>query len=74
MNTYLISIRKYFSGEEKLFTIDAENKQDAVAKENPQDHHVTDFSIASDDCGTLFCYGVAMSGKFNMTIVGIKVI
>lgn len=32
MNTYLISIRKYFSGEEKLFTIDADSKQDAVIK------------------------------------------
>lgn len=49
-------------------------KRETVAKEKPGDYHVTPFSIASDDYGEPFIYGDAMQGKFNMKIIGVKVI
>lgn len=45
-----------------------------LAKEKPDEYHVTPFSIASDDFGEPFTYGDAMSGKFNMEIIGVRVI
>lgn len=49
-------------------------EREKLAKENPKDYHVTPFSIASDDYGEPFAYGDAMMGKFNMEIIGVKVI
>ena len=44
------------------------------AKENPDKYHITPFSIASDDYGEPFTFGDVMAGKFNMAIIGVKVI
>lgn len=49
-------------------------KRAQLAKEKPDEYHVTPFSIASDDFGEPFIYGDAMSGKFNMEIIGVRVI
>ena len=49
------------------------NAEDKV-KENPNDYHVTPFSIASDDGGEPFVWGDVMSGKFNMKIISVRVI
>ncbi len=49
-------------------------KRENLAKEKPDEYHVTPFSIASDDFGELFICGDAMSGKFNMEIIGVRVI
>lgn len=48
--------------------------REQLAKEKPDEYHVTPFSIASDDFGKPFIYGDAMSGKFNMEIIGVRVI
>lgn len=49
-------------------------KRERLAKERPEEYHVTPFSIASDDFGEPFTCGDAMSGKFNMEIIGVRVI
>lgn len=49
-------------------------KREQLAKDNPKEYHVTPSSIASDDFGEPFTYGDAMSGKFNMEIIGVRVI
>lgn len=49
-------------------------EREQLAKENPCEYHVTPFSIASDDFGEPFTYGDAMSGKFNMEIIGVRII
>lgn len=38
------------------------------------EYHITPFSIALDDFGEPFVYGDIMQDKFNMKIIGIKVI
>lgn len=48
--------------------------REQLAKEKPDEYHVTPFSIASDDFGKPFIYGDAMSGKFNMEIIGVRMI
>ena len=48
--------------------------REKIAKENPEGYHITPFSIASDDFGEPFTYGDVMEGKFNMEIIGVKVI
>lgn len=53
---------------------DVWKKWERLAKEKPDKHHVTPFSIASDDFGNPFTYGDVMMGKFNMEIIGVKVI
>lgn len=53
---------------------DVWKKREQLAKEKPEEYHVTPFSIASDDFGEPFTYGDAMSGKFNMEIIGVRVI
>lgn len=49
-------------------------KRGQLAKEKPEEYHVTPFSIASDDFGEPFIFGDVMSGKFNMKIIGVRVI
>lgn len=49
-------------------------KRERLAKNKPEEYYVTPFSIASDDFGEPFIYGDAMSGKFNMEIIGVRVI
>lgn len=49
-------------------------KREQLVKDKPEEYHVTPFSIASDDFGKPFIYGDAMSGKFNMEIIGVRVI
>lgn len=49
-------------------------KRERLAEENPGEYHVTPFSIASDDSGEPFTHGDAMSGKFNMKIIGVRII
>lgn len=44
------------------------------AKENPKEHHVSDFRIASDAFGEPFSYGDVMEGKFNAQIIGVRLI
>lgn len=53
---------------------DTWKKRERLAKENPKEYHVTPFSIASDDFGEPFIFGDAMDGKFNMEIIGVRVI
>lgn len=50
------------------------NEREKLAKEDPGKYHITPFSIASDDFGEPFMYGDVMQGKFNMEIIGVKVI
>lgn len=50
--------------------IDAEKK----ANENPKEYHVTPISIASDYYGEPFEHGDCFKGKFNVRIIGIKII
>ena len=46
----------------------------AESEKNPENFHVTDFSIASDDdTGSPFTYGDVKEGKFNVKIIGIRV-
>lgn len=49
-------------------------EKEKLAKENPEKYHTTPFSIASDNGGEPFEYGDVMEGKFNMEIIGVKVI
>lgn len=49
-------------------------EREKLAKEKPEEYHVTPFSIASDDFGEPFIYGDCFSGKFNMEIIGVRVI
>lgn len=49
-------------------------KNEKLAKEKPSEFHVTPFSIASDDYGSPFISGDVMEGKFNMEIIGVRVI
>lgn len=49
-------------------------ERENLAKVEPEKYHITPFSIASDDFGESFVYGDVMQDKFNMKIIGIKVI
>lgn len=49
-------------------------ERENIAKARPEEFHIDPFSIASDDFGVPFVYGDVMKGKFNMKIIGIKVI
>lgn len=49
-------------------------KREETAMEKPEEYHVAPFSIASDDFGEPFTYGDVMEGKFNMEIIGVRVI
>ena len=49
-------------------------EREKIAKETPDKFHVTPVSIASDDYGEPFTYGDVMDDKFNMRIIGVKVI
>lgn len=53
---------------------DVWKEKEKLYKENPTQYHVTPFSIASDYYGEPFVYGDVMENKFNMQIIGIKVI
>lgn len=43
-------------------------------EENPKDYHVTLYSIASDHYGSPFTYGDVAEDKFNMKIIGVKIV
>lgn len=49
-------------------------EREQLAKESPDEYHVTPFMIASDDYGEPFTYGDSMQGKFNMEIIRVNVI
>lgn len=49
-------------------------ERENLAKEEHEKYHITPFSIASDDFGEPFVYGDVMQDKFNMKIIGIKII
>lgn len=68
---YIFQLYHSVSAAKKNETWKAREK---LAKENPDQYHVTLFSIASDSYGEPFTYGDVMEGKFNMQIVPIRVI
>lgn len=49
-------------------------ERENLVKAEPEKFHITPISIASDDFGEPFVYGDVMQDKFNMKIIGIKVI
>lgn len=49
-------------------------ERENLAKAEPEKYHTTPFSIASDNFGEPFVYEDVMRDKFNMKIIGIKVI
>lgn len=53
---------------------DTWKEREKLAKEKPEEYHVTPFSIASDDFGHPFVCGDCFAGKFNMEIIGVRVI
>lgn len=50
------------------------SEREKLAKKYPEDYHVDNLSIASDDYGEPFIYGDCFAGKFNMKIIRVKVI
>lgn len=56
----------------KKYTVWKEREENA--KRNPKNFHVSPFSIASDNYGNPFLFGDVMEDKFNMKIIGVKVI
>lgn len=56
----------------KKYTVWKEREENA--KRNPKNFHVSPFSIASDNYGDPFLFGDVMEDKFNMKIIGVKVI
>lgn len=67
-------VRQLFHSVMSAKKCDAWKEKERLAKENPEEYHVTPFSIASDDFGKPFIYGDRFSGKFNMEIIGVRVI
>lgn len=68
------------SKNQSIYPSIAEAKKDpiwisseALAKEDPENHHVYPTKICSDDYGMDWCYGDVMDGKFSTKIVKIKV-
>lgn len=45
-----------------------------LAKKDPENFHITELSIASDDYGKPFTFGASIQDKFNMKIFSVKVI
>lgn len=74
MNDVIKHVYELFHSVSAAKKHDAWKKREQLAKENPEKYHVTPFSIASDDFGEPFTYGDAMNGKFNMEIIGVRVI
>lgn len=44
------------------------------AEESPEEYHVSDFCIASDEYGEPFEFGDCFSNKFNAKIIGVRLI
>ena len=49
-------------------------EKEKLVNDNPDQYHVTPFSIASDHYGSPFIYGDVMEGKFNMEIITVRVV
>lgn len=67
-------VRQLFHSVMSAKKCDVWEEKERLAKENPEEYHVTPFSIASDDFGEPFICGDCFSGKFNMKIIGVRVI
>lgn len=70
----VITVSKLFHSVHAAKKADVWAKAASLAQANPSDFHVDAFSIASDDGGAPFITGDVMEGKFNMTIIPIRVI
>jgi len=67
-------VRQLFHSVMSAKKCDIWEEKERLSKENPEEYHVTPISIASDDFGEPFICGDCFSGKFNMEIIGVRVI
>ena len=68
------SNRVYYSIHDLKMNDEIWKKYEKIAKEDPENYHITDFSIASDNNGQPFTYGDVMEDKFNMRIINLKLL